>query len=205
MRETAEEEVVHPFALGALPGGEQVVEDRLAEERAAEETLAALDGMDTGDPKFMPQLLKLREDVREHARAEEHHEFTRIHRSADATDLAAMAEAVKAAEAAEAAEAMAPTRPPPGPTPESSPGPGTWPPARSPRSWTAPRTRCAKPRAGTEPGSAPTPGRPRGTLFVMSVYAQLLMGLVWCSLVGGGGAGHPLPRVRRAGGRPGSR
>ncbi|WP_133915407.1 hemerythrin domain-containing protein [Streptomyces sp. NBC_00582] len=108
VHETAEEEVVHPFARRALPGGEQVVEDRLAEERAAKDTLAALDEMDTDDPKFMPQLMKLRTEVQEHARAEERYEFTHIRRSTDVTNLAAMAKAVKAA------EAMAPTRPHPG-------------------------------------------------------------------------------------------
>ncbi|MFC9288575.1 hemerythrin domain-containing protein [Streptomyces sp. NPDC057052] len=108
VHETAEEEVVHPFARRALTGGEKVVEDRLAEERAAKETLAALDDLDTDDPKFMPQLLKLRRDVQEHARAEERYEFTHIHRSADAAGLAAMAKAIKAA------EAVAPTRPHPG-------------------------------------------------------------------------------------------
>ncbi|MCP3771210.1 MULTISPECIES: hemerythrin domain-containing protein [unclassified Streptomyces] len=108
VHETAEEEVVHPFARRALPGGEQVVKDRLAEEKAAKETLAALDDMDTDDPKFMPRLLKLRKDVQEHARAEERYEFTHIRRSTDATNLAAMAKAIKAA------EAMAPTRPHPG-------------------------------------------------------------------------------------------
>lgn len=108
VHETAEEEIVHPFARRALPGGEQVVEDRLAEERAAKETLAALDELDTGDPKFMPQLMKLRKDVQEHARAEERYEFIHIRRSSDAANLAAMAKAVKAA------EAMAPTRPHPG-------------------------------------------------------------------------------------------
>ncbi|MFI7321256.1 hemerythrin domain-containing protein [Streptomyces venezuelae] len=108
VHETAEEEVVHPFSRRALPGGEQVVEDRLAEERAAKETLAALDDVDTDDPKFMPQLLKLRKDVQEHARAEERYEFSHIRRSTDVTNLAAMAKAVKAA------EAMAPTRPHPG-------------------------------------------------------------------------------------------
>jgi hemerythrin superfamily protein len=108
VHETAEEEVVHPFARRALPGGEQVVEDRLAEERAAKETLAALDDLDTDDPKFMPQLMKLRQDVQEHARAEERYEFTYIRRSIDVTELASMAKAVKAA------EAMAPTRPHPG-------------------------------------------------------------------------------------------
>lgn len=108
VHETAEEEVIHPFARRALPGGEQVVEDRLAEERAAKETLAALDEMDTDDPEFLPRLRELRTDVQEHARAEERYEFTHIRRSTDVTNLAAMARAVKAA------EAMAPTRPHPG-------------------------------------------------------------------------------------------
>jgi hemerythrin superfamily protein len=108
VHETAEEEVVHTFARKRLPGGEQVVKDRLAEEKAAKETLAALDELDIGDPEFMPQLLGLRKDVQEHARAEERYEFIHIRRSTDVTNLAAMAKAVKAA------EAMAPTRPHPG-------------------------------------------------------------------------------------------
>ncbi|MFD5743581.1 hemerythrin domain-containing protein [Streptomyces massasporeus] len=108
VHETAEEEVVHPFARKRSPGGEQVVKDRLAEEKAAKETLSTLDDMDTDDPTFMPRLLKLRKDVQEHARAEERYEFTHIRRSTDVTNLASMARAVKAA------EAMAPTRPHPG-------------------------------------------------------------------------------------------
>ncbi|MEU9351998.1 hemerythrin domain-containing protein [Streptomyces griseoloalbus] len=108
VHETAEEEVVHPFVRRAVEGGEQVVRDRLVEEKSAKETLAALDDMDTDDPKFMPRLMQLRTKVQEHARAEERYEFTHIRRSTDATNLAAMAKAVKAA------EAMAPTRPHPG-------------------------------------------------------------------------------------------
>ncbi|MFF9088542.1 hemerythrin domain-containing protein [Streptomyces sp. NPDC014991] len=108
VHETAEEEVVHPFVRRAVSGGEQIVEDRLAEEKSAKETLAALDDMDTDDPAFMPQLRKLRTDVQEHARAEERYEFSHIRRSTDVTNLATMAKAVKAA------EAMAPTRPHPG-------------------------------------------------------------------------------------------
>ncbi|OKJ95181.1 hemerythrin [Streptomyces sp. CB03234] len=108
VHETAEEEVVHPFARRSLPGGEQVVDERLAEERAAKETLAALDDMDTDDPKFLPRLQALRADVQAHARAEERYEFIHIRRSTDAAGLAAMARAVKAA------EMMAPTRPHPG-------------------------------------------------------------------------------------------
>ncbi|MEU9145417.1 hemerythrin domain-containing protein [Streptomyces sp. NPDC048349] len=108
VHETAEEEVVHPFARRALPGGAEVVEDRLAEEKAAKETLMALEDLDTGDPTFMPRFMKLRTDVQEHARAEERYEFAHIRRSTDVATLAAMAKAVKAA------EAMAPTRPHPG-------------------------------------------------------------------------------------------
>ncbi|MFE6287959.1 hemerythrin domain-containing protein [Streptomyces sp. NPDC057877] len=108
VHETAEEEVLHPFARRGFPGGEQVVADRLAEEKAAKEALAALDELDVDDPEFMPRLLALRTDVQEHARAEERYEFTHVRRSTDATNLAAMARAVKAA------EAMAPTRPHPG-------------------------------------------------------------------------------------------
>ncbi|MFJ7151502.1 hemerythrin domain-containing protein [Streptomyces sp. NPDC100445] len=108
VHETAEEEVVHPFVRRAVSGGERVVEDRLAEEKAAKETLAALDDMDTDDPSFMPRLMELRTDVQEHARAEERYEFSHIRRSTDVTNLSTMAKAVKAA------EAMAPTRPHPG-------------------------------------------------------------------------------------------
>lgn len=108
VHETAEEEVVHPFARRALSGGGPVVEDRPAEEGAAKKALAALDDVDTDDPKFLPMLTKLRKDVQEHARAEERYEFTHIRRSTDVTNLAAMAKAVKAA------EAMTPTRPHPG-------------------------------------------------------------------------------------------
>ncbi|MEU0159660.1 hemerythrin domain-containing protein [Streptomyces sp. NPDC006261] len=108
VHETAEEEVVHPFARRSFPGGEQVVEDRLQEEKAAKEALADLDTIDTDDPTFMPRLMKLRRDVQHHARAEERYEFTHIRRSTDSARLASMARGVKAA------EAMAPTRPHPG-------------------------------------------------------------------------------------------
>ncbi|MFI7504458.1 hemerythrin domain-containing protein [Streptomyces sp. NPDC049687] len=99
---------VHPFVRRAVEGGEQVVGDRLAEEKSAKETLAALDDMDTDDPEFLPGLMRLRTEVQEHARAEERYEFSHIRRSTDVTSLAAMAGAVKTA------EAMAPTRPHPG-------------------------------------------------------------------------------------------
>lgn len=108
VHETAEEQVVHPFVRRSVTGGEEIVEDRLAEEKAAKETLSALDDADTDDPTFMPRLLKLRHDVQEHARAEERYEFSLLRRSSDTASLARMAKAVKAA------EAVAPTRPHPG-------------------------------------------------------------------------------------------
>jgi hemerythrin superfamily protein len=108
VHETAEEEVVHPWARRSTPGGEGVVEDRLAEEKEAKEILSALDEMDIDDQRFLPQLRRLRTAVQQHARAEERYEFTHIRRNADADALAAMARAVKAA------EAIAPTRPHPG-------------------------------------------------------------------------------------------
>ncbi|MEU0672188.1 hemerythrin domain-containing protein [Streptomyces sp. NPDC006172] len=108
VHETAEEEVVHPYVRRKVAGGEQVVAERLEEEKQAKETLAALDDMDTDDPKFLPRLLALRQDVQSHARAEERYEFIHLRRTADAATLAAMAKGVKAA------EAMAPTRPHPG-------------------------------------------------------------------------------------------
>lgn len=108
VHETAEEEVVHPYARRMTDGGTGVVEDRLAEERQAKEMLSHLDGMDVEAPEFMPLLMKLRMAVMEHARAEERYEFTHILRTADDKQLAAMAKAVRAA------EATAPTHPHPG-------------------------------------------------------------------------------------------
>ena len=47
-----------------------------------------MDDLDTGAPKFLPQLLSLRQDVQEYAPAEERYEFIHIRRSADAATLA---------------------------------------------------------------------------------------------------------------------
>lgn len=108
VHETAEEEVVHPFARRTAEGGEQLVADRLEEERKAKEALAHLETLDVEDPAFLPALLMLRSDVMEHARAEERYEFAQLRRLGDPGKLAKMAKAVKAA------EAVAPTHPHPG-------------------------------------------------------------------------------------------
>ncbi|WP_413805871.1 hemerythrin domain-containing protein [Streptomyces sp. OE57] len=108
VHETAEEEVVHPVTRRSFDGGEQLVEDRLREEKQAKEKLGRLDGMDTSAPEFLPMLRELRTEVMRHARAEERYEFSQLRRRIGPGQLAAMAKAVKAA------EAMAPTHPHPG-------------------------------------------------------------------------------------------
>ncbi|HEY8482003.1 MAG TPA: hemerythrin domain-containing protein [Spirillospora sp.] len=107
VHETAEEEIVHPMAR-RLPGGDGIVDDRLAEERKAKEVLSELDGMDTDDPGFLKTLDKLRMDVLTHARAEERYEFPRMRDEFTPEQLRGFAAAVRAA------EATAPTRPHPG-------------------------------------------------------------------------------------------
>ncbi|OMI37921.1 hemerythrin domain-containing protein [Streptomyces sparsogenes] len=108
VHETAEEEVVHPTARRAFEGGEQVVQERLEEERQAKEKLSRLESMNHEDPEFMPLFITLREAVLRHAEAEEQQEFTQLRANTDAKRLARMASAVKAA------EAVAPTHPHPG-------------------------------------------------------------------------------------------
>ena len=71
VHETAEEEVIRPFTRTSVPDGAKVADERLAEEREAKELLSRLDGMDTDDAKFLPELQTLRLDVMKHARAED--------------------------------------------------------------------------------------------------------------------------------------
>jgi len=108
VHETAEEELVHPLARRSLPGGEAIVEDRLAEERAAKELLSDLEKIDTDSADFLPLLDGLRIAVLTHARAEERYEFVRLGEEFGAGSRRALATAVKAA------EATAPTHPHPG-------------------------------------------------------------------------------------------
>ncbi|MFC0037657.1 hemerythrin domain-containing protein [Actinomadura rayongensis] len=108
VHETAEEEIVHPLARRSLRGGDGIVDDRLAEERAAKEMLADLDGMDVGDPSFLPKLDELRIAVLTHARAEERYEFDRLGAEFTPEQRRSLASAVAMA------EATAPTHPHPG-------------------------------------------------------------------------------------------
>ncbi|MGK5546153.1 hemerythrin domain-containing protein [Streptomyces sp. URMC 127] len=108
VHETAEEQVVHPYARRATEGGEHVVADRLKEEDEAKRTLKRLEHMDPDGPAFVEEFITLRDSVRAHARAEETYEFTRLLDAGDPARLQALAKAVRAA------EAVAPTHPHPG-------------------------------------------------------------------------------------------
>nr|QLK00909.1 hemerythrin domain-containing protein [Micromonospora carbonacea] len=106
VHETAEEEVVHPLSR-TLPGegGDAMVDERLAEEKQAKQTLKALVAAGVDDAGFDEGILLLREAVLTHARYEERYEFPRLRQHVPADRLRKLAATVRAAEAA------APTRP----------------------------------------------------------------------------------------------
>ncbi|MGI5267732.1 hemerythrin domain-containing protein [Nonomuraea sp. CA-218870] len=108
VHETAEEEIVHPYARVKLDGGSGVVDDRLEEEREAKELLQEMDQAGPDAPDFIDNLLMLRAAVEAHARAEERYEFAKIVQHTTEAERRAMGLGVKAA------EAMAPTHPHPG-------------------------------------------------------------------------------------------
>jgi hemerythrin superfamily protein len=97
VHETAEEEIVHPYARRKLDNGQGVVADRLQEENRAKRLLVELhqDGVD-------------HPAVTAHARSEERYEFVKLRAHTSMVERRAMAAAVRAA------EALAPVRPHPG-------------------------------------------------------------------------------------------
>ncbi|WP_433499945.1 hemerythrin domain-containing protein [Sphaerimonospora sp. CA-214678] len=115
VHETAEEEIVHPYARRKLVGGDAIVDSRLQEEEEAKEMLSRLDDMDVMTPQFTQELERLRAAVFAHAAAEERYEFAELKAATSEAERRAMAVGVKAA------EAMAPTHPHPG-GPESATG-----------------------------------------------------------------------------------
>jgi hemerythrin superfamily protein len=108
VHETAEEEVVHPFARRSVEGGAELTDARLAEEKKAKQMLSDLERMGPDHEDFIGQLQTLRDAVLDHAEREEREEFPQIREQASDKQQRTMATAVKAA------EAMAPTHPHPG-------------------------------------------------------------------------------------------
>jgi hemerythrin superfamily protein len=108
VHETAEEEVVHPYARRAIDGGATIIDARLTEENKAKTMLSALEDIGPDGPEFDQKLAELRTAVLDHAEHEEKEEFPSIAKEATEQQLKGMAGAVKAA------EATAPTHPHPG-------------------------------------------------------------------------------------------
>jgi hemerythrin superfamily protein len=108
VHETAEEQLVHPLARISVHGGGDVVDDRLAEEHDAKQTLAALEQMGPDAAEFDNLLAKFRTDVLQHAHNEETYEFRYLRANVPAAQLRALVPMVTAA------EAVAPTHPHPG-------------------------------------------------------------------------------------------
>jgi hypothetical protein len=108
VHETAEEQVVHPLTRASVQGGNDVANDRLAEELEAKEILASMEDMGPDSPEFPAALSRLRTSVLEHAYNEEAYEFRYLRREVAPAQLRALSTAVKAA------EAVAPTHPHPG-------------------------------------------------------------------------------------------
>ncbi|RVX40631.1 hemerythrin HHE cation binding domain-containing protein [Nonomuraea polychroma] len=108
VHETAEEEIVHPYARRKIDHGEEVVDERLAEENAAKDMLTQMEKDGVDHPQFATNLATLRKAVVDHAEHEEHEEFPRFRQATGDKERQAMAVGVKAA------EAMAPTHPHPG-------------------------------------------------------------------------------------------
>lgn len=108
VHETAEEEVLHPYARRHIDSGPDVVEARLSEERDAKQILADLYELGVDAPEFDERLLALRAEVLMHAKREERYEFPHLRQVMDASTSRRLASAVRAA------ETFAPTRPHPG-------------------------------------------------------------------------------------------
>ncbi|WP_405139626.1 hemerythrin domain-containing protein [Sphaerisporangium sp. NBC_01403] len=108
VHETAEEEIVHPYARLKLEDGDTVVDRRLNEERQGKLLLSQLERLGTDHPEFSRNLRALRATVLAHARAEERDEFALLRARTNEAERRAMAAGVRAA------EAMAPTHPHPG-------------------------------------------------------------------------------------------
>jgi hemerythrin HHE cation binding domain-containing protein len=108
VHETAEEQLIHPLVRAGVDGGGDIVDDRLAEERAAKEILARLEDLGPDAAEFPSLLAELRTSVLRHAHNEEAYEFRYLRREIAAAQLQPLLGMVRAA------EAVAPTHPHPG-------------------------------------------------------------------------------------------
>jgi Hemerythrin HHE cation binding domain len=93
--EAADGRVVHPLTRLHVHGGDHIVADRLAQERANRETLAALTELGPDAPEFPRLLGEFRTTVLEHANHEEAYEFCYLRRDVPAEELRALSSVLK--------------------------------------------------------------------------------------------------------------
>jgi hemerythrin superfamily protein len=103
--ETAEEMVLRP--VSSQTAGTEVADARNAEEKAANQVLSELDGLDVTSDEFDTLFRKFQESVLEHAANEERDEFPYVQKGRPADELASMGRVLLAA------EKLAPTHPHP--------------------------------------------------------------------------------------------
>lgn len=97
--ETAEELVVYPALRRAAAGGAAVARDRLTEQQQATRMLADLERYGTDEPSFEASFRTLRDDVLEHADAEEQSVLTVLAAVLGERELARLGERYEAAKA----------------------------------------------------------------------------------------------------------
>ena len=108
VHETAEEEIVHPVAKKALPGGAAIVAARLKEEKEATKAVAEIEKLDVDSEEFLAAIRKLQAAVLAHAESEEREEFNKLAFAVDEPRLLKMRKSV------ELVESLAPARIHPG-------------------------------------------------------------------------------------------
>lgn len=107
VHESAEEAVVHPTARRKIDNGEEIVDERLGEEKQAKQSLAELYDLGVEHVAFDDRLRSLAELIAVHSTAEETEEFGQLRACLTEDELRRMAGVLKTA------EAVAPTRPHP--------------------------------------------------------------------------------------------
>jgi hemerythrin superfamily protein len=105
--EVAEEVVVYPTIRSDAPDGDAEVEPRLKEQQEAEKMLSSMEKLDPASDEFAKKLAELREDVLDHAKAEEDNIFPLLRALEHADERIALGARY------EKAKASAPTHPHP--------------------------------------------------------------------------------------------
>jgi hemerythrin superfamily protein len=105
--EVAEEEIVRPLTKSSVPGGKQLMEERISEESKAEGILRQMEKAKVGSSEWEDLFETLRTGVLEHAEMEETREFPQLQAHVPAEQLEERAKIF------ESAKKLAPTHPHP--------------------------------------------------------------------------------------------